>query len=75
MNNAFRQVEIYQKNVLDAEQLLNAEKQLFDNGESSLFLINARETAFIQSQLKLIECLVKSQQTYLSLQFALANLI
>jgi outer membrane protein TolC len=75
MTNALRQVEIYKKNVKDAEQLLNAEKQMFENGESSLFLINARETSYIQSKLKLIESLVKSQQSYLSLQYALANLI
>lgn len=75
MTNALRQVEIYQKNVKDSEQLLNAEKQMFENGESSLFLINARETSYIQSKLKLIESLVKSQQSYLSLQYALANLI
>ena len=75
MTNALRQVEIFQKNVKDSEQLLNAEKQMFDNGESSLFLINARETAYIQSKLKLIESLVKSQQSYLTLQYALANLI
>jgi hypothetical protein len=47
---------------------------MFDNGESSLFLINARETAYIQAKLKYIESIVKNQQAYLSLQFAMARL-
>jgi len=75
MNNALRQVEIFQKNVKDSEKLLSAERKMFEIGESSLFLINARETAYIQSKLKLIESIVKSQQSYLSLQYALANLV
>lgn len=73
--NALTQVEIYQRTVDDSERLLDAEKQMFDNGESSLFLINAREIAFIQARLKLIEGIAKSQQTWIALRFAMASLV
>jgi len=73
--NALTQVEIYKRTVNDSERLLNAEKEMFDNGESSLFLINAREIAFIQAKLKLIEGIAKSQQSWIALRFAMANLV
>ena len=73
--NALTQVEIYQRTVDDSERLLDAEKQMFDNGESSLFLINAREIAFIQARLKLIEGIAKSQQMWIALRFAMASLV
>jgi hypothetical protein len=40
---------------------------------SSLFLINAREVAYIQARLKFIECTVKVQQANLTYTFALAG--
>jgi outer membrane protein TolC len=73
--NALNQVDIYQKTADDSYQLLEAERTMFSIGESSLFLINARETAYIQAKLKLIEVLVKSQQALLSLKYALAQLV
>jgi outer membrane protein TolC len=74
-NNALVQVEIYRNTVEDTKRLLDAEKLMFETGESSLFLINARELAYIQSKLKLIEVIAKSQQALLSLRFALASLV
>jgi outer membrane protein TolC len=74
-NNALVQVEIFQKTVIDTERLLNAEKAMFETGESSLFLINARELAYIQAKLKWVESIAKSKQAYLSLKFNLAQLI
>jgi hypothetical protein len=47
---------------------------MFEAGESSLFLINQRELAFIQARLKLIESQVKLQQAKLSLSYAAAGL-
>ena len=46
-NNALVQVEIFEKTVVDTKRLLDAEKAMFESGESSLFLINAREVAYI----------------------------
>lgn len=74
LKNSLNQLEIYKNTVEDSKRLLDAEKTMFDNGESSLFLINARETAYIQAKLKYIESIVKNQQAYLSLQFAMARL-
>jgi outer membrane protein TolC len=73
--NSLNQVSIYQKTAEDSYGLLEAERTMFLIGESSLFLINARETAYIQAKLKLIEVMVKSQQALLSLKYALAQLI
>jgi outer membrane protein TolC len=73
--NAQNQLDIYRQTVLDSRQLFEAEKTMFEQGESSLFLVNARELTYIQANLKYIEVLCKYQQALLSLRFALANLI
>jgi outer membrane protein TolC len=73
-SNGLVQITIYQKTVEDSGKLLEAEKQMFEAGESSLFLINQRELAYIQSRLKLIESQVKLQQAKLSLSYAAAGL-
>lgn len=74
-NNALIQVKIFEKTVVDTKRLLDAEKALFETGESSLFLVNARELAYIQAKLKWVESIAKSKQAYLSLKFNLAQLI
>jgi len=58
--------EILQKQVLTAnsnsqnyKRLIEAEMQKFDLGESSLFLVNSRETKFIEVNLKLLEIAAK----------------
>lgn len=73
--NAQNQLDIYRQTVLDSRQLFEAEKTMFEQGESSLFLVNARELTYIQANLKYIEVLCKYQQARLSLRFSLANLI
>jgi len=73
--NAQSQLDIYRQTVLDSRQLFEAEKTMFEQGESSLFLMNARELTYIQANLKFIEVLSKYQQALLSLRFSLANLI
>jgi outer membrane protein TolC len=73
-SNGLVQITIYEKTVKDSGKLLEAEKQMFEAGESSLFLINQRELAFIQARLKLIESQVKLQQAKLSLSYAAAGL-
>ena len=74
LQNSVNQLEIYRKTVDDTKRLLDAEIMMFEIGESSLFLINARETAYIQSKLKFIECIAKNQQAFLTMQFAMAQL-
>ncbi len=73
--NALNQLEIFTKTVEDTKRLLDAEKEMFESGESSLFLINARELAYIQAKLKWVESTTKSKQAFLSLKFSLAQLV
>ncbi len=72
--NALAQIDIYENTVTDTKRLVEAEQQMFDAGESSLFLLNAREMSYIQARLKLVECIAKSQQAYVSLLYSLAAL-
>jgi outer membrane protein TolC len=72
-SNSINQLEIITRTLNDSKLLLEAEKQLFVSGESSLFLINARELAYIQARLKFIECIVKVQQSKLTYTFAIAG--
>jgi outer membrane protein TolC len=73
--NAQNQLDIYRQTVLDSRQLFEAEKTMFEQGESSLFLVNAREMTYIQANLKYLEVLSKYQQALLTLRFSIANLI
>lgn len=65
-NTTNQQVQLYSKTVDDYEALLNAEKQIFDGGESSLFLINARELSYISAKLKLMDLIAKNQKALLA---------
>lgn len=73
--NSVQQLDIYKQTVIDTKKLLDAERNMFENGESSLFLINAREMAYIQASLKYLELQTKNQQAALSLRFATAQLV
>lgn len=73
LSNSINQLEIIERTLNDSQLLLEAEKQLFVSGESSLFLINTRELAFIQARLKFIESIVKVQQASLTYTFAIAG--
>ena len=48
------QLKMVQQSVDNYERLLSAEKQKFNIGESSLFLVNSRENKLIEAQLKLV---------------------
>jgi outer membrane protein TolC len=54
--------------------LSTAETALFDQGESSLFLINARELGYISSKSKYIEFLSKTNKSALSAKYILGQL-
>lgn len=64
-NNYQLQSNIYNKNVSNYEKLWLSEKKLFDNGESSLFMINSREMSYINAQLKLNEIINKNKKAAL----------
>ncbi len=65
------QLALFQKTVKDYQALLNGERELFYNGESSLFLVNSREWGFINARIKLIELLVKNRKARLSSFYSL----
>ncbi len=52
------------------EKLLKAEETLFQNGESSLFLINSRENKVFEAERKLIELKTKYYKTIYALQWS-----
>jgi outer membrane protein TolC len=68
------QINLNGENVDNYLRLLNGEQNLFDNGESSLFLINSREKSYIDSQLKLIDAISNNQQADIYARYALGIL-
>ena len=56
--------------VLNAERLLQGEQIRFESGESSVFLLNAREAALVGARLKLAELQAKYAQTQATLRWA-----
>ena len=60
-DNSSRQVELYRGITENYETLYNGEFSLFSIGESSLFLLNARERSLIDAKLKLIEYVKENQ--------------
>ena len=65
------QEKLFTINTVNYETLLEAEKRKFEIGESSLFLINSRETKVISSQIKLIDLRGKYQKSHASLTYSM----
>ena len=59
--NTRDQVSIFVLNVELLERLLIGERELFNIGESSLFLVNSRETKLIEAQVKLVDLIAKER--------------
>jgi outer membrane protein TolC len=74
LETSYNQAKLYAQTVSDYLRLLNGEKQKFDVGESSLFMINSRELGYINTQLKLIELIAKNQKAKLATDYALGLL-
>lgn len=64
------QVNLQEEMVENARMLRNGEQRLFENGESSLFLINSREMKLISHLVKLSELKAKYAQTKAMLNWA-----
>lgn len=65
-----RQIAVQQQTVVNQQTLLRAEQAKFDMGESSLFLVNSRETKLIDLRVKLEELRTKYQKAVASLWYA-----
>jgi outer membrane protein TolC len=73
-NTTHEQIALYSQTVKDYFGLLTGERKMFEAGESSLFMVNSRETGYIQAQLKLIELMTKNQKAELATSYALGLL-
>jgi outer membrane protein TolC len=56
--------------IRNQEALTKAEYQKFRNGESSVFLINARETKLIEMRVKLVALQAKYEKAKVMLRWA-----
>ncbi len=73
--NARKQLAIFTENAESTKKLLAAELNLFETGESTLFMVNMRETAAFQAALKVVEYQAKCEQLWLKWEFLQANLV
>ncbi len=63
-----------ERSVSYGKQLVEAEKLKFDNGESSVFMINTRENKLLESELKLAEYKLKFIKSVLHIIYLSGNL-
>ena len=70
VENLKSQITLQSRNYLNYQQLVRAEGILFQNGESSLFLVNTRENKALEAQEKLVELKTKYYKTLYSLQWS-----
>ena len=73
-NTSNNQIKTYINTVNNYRSLWIAEKTLFETGESSLFMVNSREMAYINAQVKLNELINKNKKSVLNTEFALGQL-
>ena len=69
-----QQLSGYSDIVNSTNRLLQAEQQKFNSGESSLFLVNSREWSYINTQVKFIDLLIKSQKAFMHIEYQLGRL-
>lgn len=69
-----QQLQIAKKSVEYYRKMVEAEKMKFDNGESSLFLLNTRESKWLESELKFAEYKLKFIKTALNIIYLKGSL-
>jgi len=67
------QIKLYESTVANYSGLLRGEQRKFQEGESSLFLVNSRENSFITAETKLVELYGKYQKAQASLLLAIGG--
>ena len=68
------QMSVFRRTVTGYNDLAEAERRLFQVGESSLFMVNSREQSYIQSRIKLLEIGVKRISSVLKTRYLLLDL-
>lgn len=74
LNTYRNQIDVFGKNVNNYERLWQYEKRLFSMGESSLFMINAREMSYLSARIKLNEIINKNKKAALDVEYTLGLL-
>lgn len=67
---SYEQLKLWQQTTQNYKQLLESEEVLFKIGESSLFMVNSREQAYIKAQLKLIDTMINNKKAALKSLYA-----
>ena len=73
-STSFSQVNLYRRTVLDYGKLLDGERQLFNGGESSLFMVNSREMNYMKAKLKLVDLLVTNHMAAVQADFSFGSM-
>lgn len=68
-NSSSKQIEIFKEIVENYDALFQAEEALFNNGESSLFLVNTRDQSLLDAKIKLIDALYQNQEADMSYKY------
>lgn len=71
IENLLVQYTVIEETIDAASQLLEAEETLFDNGESSLFMINSRELKYLEVRVKQVELASKVEISKSELSYGL----
>ena len=69
------QLALQEQVVQNAQRLRNGEQTRFENGESSVFLINSREAKLLEARQKLAELQAKYAQTQATLRWAAGGIV
>mgnify|MGYP002620864935 CR=1 FL=1 len=67
----YQQIEIWQQATQNYLRLLESERTLFQIGESSLFMINSREKAYINAQIELIDRFASNKKAEVKAKYAM----
>ncbi len=74
LENTRRQLALFNDMVNNSRRMLDAEIIRFQLGDSSIFLINAREQKLVEAQLKLLKLQADFRKHRMNLEWAAANL-
>jgi outer membrane protein TolC len=69
-----QQLELAQRNVNNYRELLEAEREKFFSGESSVFLVNQREQQYADSRMKVVEIQTKIKANETELSYLLGTI-
>lgn len=63
------QTDLWKRTVEEYSTLLSGERRLFNNGESSIFMINTRELGYVNAQIKYLDLLNKNRKAEIATSY------